>query len=185
MTIAVFAIDTTGLYRFDKAGGDDQQPRIVAMAGALFNNKWRQKTSFDLITKSDGSISAAGAKDVHGVSERERALYGVDSLFMLAGFMRYVRLADEVCIFNMKFGRAVLESEMIRLKANYEDWTRGGLKKTCIGIESAARWNDGKHWNISAAHAAATGIAYDPPADDRHIHNLRAAVRILIETRQK
>ena len=185
MTIMLFSLDTTGLLRFDRPASDETQPRLVAMACAMFNSKWEQKGYFEFITKPDGVASQAEAKSIHGVTERERELYGVDHLFLMAAFMRFVRLSGEVATFNMPFAAKMLEIEFDRLKALNTDWIRGGLKRTCIRDEAGARWNNGKPMNIQAAHEAATGIAYAKPAKDKHVKDVRAAARIVMELRRK
>lgn len=175
----LFSLDTTGLILFDRPASDPMQPRLVAMAAGLYNVRWEQKGYFELITKPEGMISSAGARSVHGVTERERELYGVDYRFVMAGFMRFVRQAKEVATFNMPFAKAMLDVEFDRLQADKSDWTRGGLKRTCLKDEAGARWNSGKAMNIQQAHEIATGIAYEKPQKDKHAKDVRAALRIM------
>lgn len=185
MTTTVFAIETTGLYNWKSKPDDPAQPRIVAIAVGLYSARGDEQALFHAKLEPDGHVSSAAARDVHGVTERERELYGQDLRWCLGGLMRYTRKSDELVTFNMKFSRAVVESEILRLNADPSAWTRGGLKRVSVQDESAAKWNSGKLWDINAAHLAATGITYEKPEKDRHVKNLRATLRIMTELQRK
>lgn len=179
LTIAVFAISTTGLPNPHLAPTDPGQPRLVGMSAILFSSKWVEKGAFHGITKAVDGVSSAGAVAVHGVTERDRELYGIETKMMLAYFMRFVRHAKEIAAFNMPFVKFVIETELALGNWNTDDWLRGGMKRTCI-LEAAGQvHNAGRVMKIKAAHEAVTGLAYDQPEKDKHIYDCRAAARVM------
>jgi hypothetical protein len=179
MTITVFSLSTTGLPNFKLPATDPAQPRIVAMTATLYSSKWVEKGSFHGITKGEDSISSAEARAVHGVTERERELYGIEIKMMLAYFMRFVRHSKEIATFNMPFAKFVIDIELARGAWDTRDWLRGGMKRTCILDEAGSKHNAGRTMKIKAAHDAATGLSYDQPERDKHIYDCRAAARVL------
>ena len=185
MTITVVAISTTGLVRHDRGPSDPAQPRLVAMSAALYSPKWEEKASFSYVTKPESAVSSAGAVAVHGVTERERELYGLDFAIVMASFMRFTRLSKEVAAFNMPFLSLMIDIELDRLKADAKDWNRGGLKKTCLLQETGNIHNSGKVMTIKAAHEAATGLLYEQPEKNKHIYDARAAARVIQCLRHK
>lgn len=185
MTITVVAISTTGLPRFDRGPSDPAQPRLVAISAVLYSPKWEERGAFHYITKPESTVSSAGAVAVHGVTERERELYGMDFQMVLACFMRFTRMSKEVATFNMPFLSLMIDVEMNRLDASSQDWNRGGLKKTCILQEAGNVHNSGKLMKIKAAHDTVTGLAYEQPEKNKHVYDVRAATRVLQHLRHK
>lgn len=155
------------------------------MSAALYSPKWEEKASFSYITKPDATVSSAGAVAVHGVTERERELYGLDFAIVLASFMRFTRLSKEVAGFSMPFISLMIDIELDRLKADAKDWNRGGLKKICLLQDAGNVHNSGKTMTIKAAHEATTGLLYEQPEKGKHIYDARAAARVIISLRHK
>lgn len=185
MTVTVFAVDTTGLVHFKKPPGDPSQPRMVAIAAILYSPKWEQRGYFEFLIRPEDNTSTPGAKAVHGVSERERELYGVDCRLAMGAFMRFVRMSKEVMAFNMPFAESMINIELTRLNANADDWLRGGLKRSCLRDLAALKWGDGRAMDLPATHERATGLVYEKPQRDKHIQDVRAAARIMMELRRK
>lgn len=185
MTITVFAVSTTGLPDMKMGLSYPGQPRLVAMAAILFSTKWEERGAFHYIVRSEAAVSSADATAVHGVTDRDRELYGVESKLVLASFMRFIRHSDEVAAFNMPFHDFMMDVEMGALQADATDWLRGGLKRTCILQEAGAKHNAGRVMKIEAAHEAATGLTYSKPEKGKHLYDARAAARVLQELRRK
>ena len=183
MTITVFAISTTGLPNMSRGVDHPEQPRIVAMSALMFSAKWTEQGAFHAITKVAG-VSSGDARAVHGVTERERELFGVEPKAILAFFMRMVRLSKEVAAFNFEFARFMIDIEIHHLDVAAPDWRRGGLQRTCILTEAGQKFNAGRMMTIPAAHEAATGMVYEQPARAKHISDARAAARVLQEIRK-
>lgn len=185
MTITVFAIGTTGLPNFRRAPADPEQPRIVAIAATLYSSKWVEQDGFHFITRADGGVSSGDARAVHGVTERDRELFGIEAKLALACFMRFVRHSKEIATFNFPFARFMLDVEFDRANADVTDWIRGGLQRTCILESAGQRFNSGRVMTIAAAHEATTGIVYEQPARAKHVYDVRAAARVLQALRRE
>lgn len=155
------------------------------MSAILFSPKWEEKGAFSYITKPDATVSSAGAVAVHGVTERERELYGMDFNLVLATFMRFTRMSTEVAGFNMSFIATMIDVELDRLKADATVWNRGGLKKTCLLQDAGNVHNSGKVMTIKAAHEKVTGLLYEQPDKGKHIYDARAAARVIQRLRAK
>lgn len=185
MTVTVFAVGTTGLPNFRDGPAHQGQPRIISMAAILYSPKWDERGAFHYIVKADGSVSSADAEAVHGVSDRERELYGVEIRLILASFMRFVRHSKEIACFNMPFHDFMMDVELARIPdADKTDWLRGGLKRTCILQEAGAKHNDGRVMKIPVAYEASTGLVYSKPEKGKHLYDVRAAARTLQELRR-
>lgn len=184
MTLTVFAVATTGLVHFDKPLGDPTQPRMVALAAFMYSKRMVEKGAFHLFTRPEGTASTTGARQVHGITERERDLFGVRLKVAIATLMDMTRASTEIAAYSLDFCTRLIEIELHHLKADTTDWRRGGLVRTSIMQAATARYNGGKAMTLGAAHAAATGVAYESPTHDKHIHDARAATRILMELRR-
>lgn len=179
MTITVFAMATTGLPVPHAGPEDPNQPRMVSLSAMLISGKWEERAAFHCLISPEGSVSAAEAEHIHGISERERELYGMEPRLAMANLMRFFRRSEECVTFNMAFARKLIEIELHRLNASAEDWMRGGFKKHCLLEEAGHVHNAGRIMKIAAAHEAVTGLAYDPPPKNKHMYDVRAALRVV------
>ncbi len=149
------------------------------MSAIMFSPKWEERATFSYITKPDSTVSSAGAVAIHGVTERERELYGMDFHMVMASFMRFSRLSKEVAGFSMPFISLMIDIELDRLGAEARDWNRGGLKKTCLLQEAGNIHNSGRVMKIKDAHDVVTGLAYAQPEKNKHVYDARAAARMI------
>lgn len=157
---------------------------MIAVAAMLFSQKWEERGAFHFLTRPEGNVSAAGAKAVHHISEREREIYGIRQKLVLASLMDLARNSREIIAFNLPFASRIIEIELDRASADPTDWIRGGLRRTCAMEAAGQKFNSGRAMKLVDAHEAATGISYDPPARDKHIHDAKAVARIMMEIRR-
>lgn len=184
MTTTVFAISTTGLPNFHRSAADPGQPRIIAVAAHLFSPKWVEQGAFHGITRAEDGVSSAEARAVHGITERERELYGIEIRMLMSYLMRFIRHSKEVACFNIGFVKFMIDIELHRLDADARDWNRGGMQRTCLLEEAGRRYNAGRVMTIQAAHDAAVGIEYHQPERAKHVYDARAAARMIMEMRR-
>lgn len=184
MTICVYTVSTTGLFNPERDVSHPSQPRMIGMAAVLLSPKWQERGAFHCLVQSEGTVTSAGAKAAHGISDRERDVYGVRRKTALLMLMDLSRVASELCGWALDFNQNIIDIELDRLQANVADWKRGGLKRTSIMQEASARWNGGRPMKLADAHGLATGIAYESPERDKHLYDVRAAVRVLMELRR-
>lgn len=184
MTICVFACSTTGLVNQERDLDHPSQPRMIGIAAVLLSPKWQERASFHCLVQSEGTVTSAGAKAAHGITDRERDLYGVRRKSALIMLMDFTRVASELACWALDFNTDIVDIELHRLGAAVTDWKRGGLKRTSIMQEAASRYNGGRTMKLSDAHGMATSIAYESPERDKHLYDVRAAVRVLMELRR-
>lgn len=181
MTTTIFTCATTGLYRFDLAPGDPSQPRVIAIAATMFDAKWTERGSMHCLIRPEASVSAAGATAVHHITEREREIYGVRSKCAIAMFMDFTRSSTQIVAFNLPFMSGMIDVELARLGVSVDDWRRGGLTRTCAMEAAAQKVNGGHAMKLPEAHAKVTGIEYSSPERDKHVHDVKAVARIMME----
>lgn len=184
MTIAIFTVSTTGLFDFKRPVSDPGQPRMVGIAALLFSAKWQERAAFHCLIQPEGTVSTAGAKAAHGISDRERDLYGVRRKAALLMLMDFTRTATELAGWALDFNTSIIDVELHHLQADPKDWKRGGLKRTSIQQEAQARWNGGRPMKLADAHEIAIGITYQQPERDKHLYDAHAAARVLMELRR-
>lgn len=184
MTITIFATSTTGLLNASKPLSHDSQPRMIGIAAVMLSPKWQERAAMHFLIQPEGTVTTKDAKAAHGISDRERELYGIRRRAALIAFLDMTRASTELCSWALDFHSAIIDIELDRAKADVGDWRRGGLKRTSLNLEAAARYNDGRTLSLPDAHAAAIGIAYESPERDKHLHDVHAAVRVLMDLRK-
>mgnify|MGYP000187391953 CR=1 FL=1 len=157
MTICLFRTDTTDLF------AEGKHPRMMRLQAELWSAALRPVAAMDLLIRPDGWVPNAGASATHGITVRQCELYGTRCTAALAVFMDMVRSAGELVSWPMDFHAGVVNIELRRLGARPDDWTRGGLVRTCLQREASERWNSGKRLKIDQAMT----LAHDGQVADK------------------
>lgn len=151
--ITVFRTDTTDMFRPGRAISDPQAPRMMRLEARLFTMKLEQVASIDFLIRPDGWVANAGATATHGITERMCTLAGVRARAALAVLMDFARCSRELVAWGMPFHSGVVDVELHRLRASFDDWKRGGLKRTCLMEFTASKINMGNPISLDAAWA--------------------------------
>ncbi|WP_370194276.1 MULTISPECIES: exonuclease domain-containing protein [Aurantimonas] len=183
MSTLVFKTETSGLVKFDRPLSDQSQPRMVQLGAVIYDGKRAEAASMCFLIRPDGWTSAEDARKVHSITPRRAELYGIRVKSALACFMDMVRSAGEVIAYNEAFDSAVIDIELLRIKAAPPEWRRPGLRRSCAMVEAGQVANGGKSMKLPAAHLALTGDEYVPTHNG--LDDARAAARIWFATCDK
>lgn len=114
MSILFYDTETSGLPRWDLPADDPTQPRIVDLAGVLFDSEGEELASFEALIKPDGWTIDAKTSEIHGITTAMCERDGIPILEALDRFEALVTQAETIAAYNLRFDEKLLRGERRR-----------------------------------------------------------------------
>lgn len=135
MNILFFDTETVGLPKDYRAPITDIEnwPRMIQIAWMLVNENGDPITSCKALIKPDGFLIPDDVLKVHGITNDEAYLRGVNVNYILERFAAVLSDASLIVGHNISFDRKIVGAELYR--AGYEDLMHG-KPRICIMMKS-------------------------------------------------
>ncbi len=117
MKALIFDTETTGMVQFRKPPEDPTQPDLIQLGMLLVDCRtWEAKARHSmLVTLAEGVTIDPGAKDAHGISEDDCALYGVAPIVACSLFNQACMQADVIVAHNLSFDASIMKTALYRI----------------------------------------------------------------------
>jgi DNA polymerase III subunit epsilon len=114
MIYLVFDTETTGLTKKNLPADHPDQPRVVQLAGELFDDD-KTLSLINLLVNPGVPVPEEASK-VHGITTADAQRFGVPSIVALGMFHNLVKLADVIIAHNAAYDLSVLNTEYLLAK---------------------------------------------------------------------
>lgn len=161
MSVLTLDIETSGLVIKDKPLDDPAQPRIVQLGFVVHDTDRRVVHTHCSLIRPDGWEITPQAQKVHGYSTEDCARWGVDAKVALVDFVAALSCVRIVVAHSFSNDAALIQREMMILKAADEGLRRSRLRRFCTMRTGAAMMPDGKWPKLSALYRMLYGA--EPP----------------------
>lgn len=157
MSVLTFDVETSGLVVRDKPLDDPVQPRIVQLGFVVHSTDRRLMHTYCSLIRPDGWEITPEAQAVHGYSTEDCARWGVDAKVALLDFVSALGCVRTVVAHSFSNDAALIQRELMLLKARDEGLRRTRLRRFCTMRTGAAMTSDGKWPSLARLHKLLTG----------------------------
>ena len=136
MKALLFDTETTGMVVRGKPAQDPAQPDLLQLGMLLVETEdWTPRARHSMLVKlPEGARIEEGAKQAHGISEEDCALYGVPLMVAVSLFNQLCLQADMVVAHNLAFDRSIMQTALHRLGGKPDRMK--GIRAVCTMEES-------------------------------------------------
>lgn len=113
--ILIFDTETTGFFHGSKPISHSDQPYIVQIAAALYEESGEEVSSFNFLVHNPGAKIHEGAFKAHGISAEKTERLGVSSRVAIAAFDALMARARLAVAHQVRFDQAIIEIARFRI----------------------------------------------------------------------
>lgn len=112
MSYFVYDTETSGLPLFSSPHNDPRQPKLVQLAGFLYDDDHNELASISTMVQPDGWVIHPKAEEAHGISLEKSKKYGASLRTVCEVFAEFIDIADVVVNHNIRFDTLVMRHNL-------------------------------------------------------------------------